>query len=72
MSMEKIQRKIKNRQLLLNISLKYLKPSNKLIIILSQNLDKYINLYQTSLYKINNKLDRTSENSDNMSDNMIA
>lgn len=53
MPMEKIQRKIRNRKFLLNLSLKYLSPSNKLIIIISQNLDKYINLYQSNLYKIN-------------------
>lgn len=54
MSMEKIQRKINNRKFLLNFSLKYLSPSNKLIIIISKNLDKYINLYQAKLHKINN------------------
>lgn len=54
MSMEKIQRKINNRKFLLNLSLKYLSPSNKLIIIISKNLDKYINLYQAKLHKINN------------------
>lgn len=57
MSMEKIQRKIKNRKLLLNFSLKYLSPSNKLIIIISQDLDKYINLYQAKLFKIHNSDD---------------
>ena len=57
MSMEKIQRKIKNRKLLLNFSLKYLSPSNKLIIIISQDLDKYINLYQNKLFKIHNSDD---------------
>ncbi|MDY6013299.1 Spo0E family sporulation regulatory protein-aspartic acid phosphatase [Clostridium sp.] len=65
MPMEKIQRKIRNRKFLLNLSLKYLSPSNKLIIIISQNLDKYINLYQSNLYKIN-----TSNNNFKKSDDI--
>ena len=65
MPMEKIQRKIRNRKFLLNLSLKYLSPSNKLIIIISQNLDKYINLYKSNLYKIN-----TSNNNFKKSDDI--
>lgn len=65
MSMEKIQRKIRDRKFLLNLLLKYLSPSNKLIIIISQNLDKYINLYQSNLYKIN-----TSNNNFKKSDDI--
>ena len=65
MPMEKIQRKIRNRKFLLNLSLKYLSHSNKLIIIISQNLDKYINLYQSNLYKIN-----TSNNNFKKSDDI--
>lgn len=38
----KLQRKINNRKILLNKLLNYLKPTNKFMIYLSQDLDKLI------------------------------
>lgn len=40
---------------LLNLLLLFFSPSNKFIIALSQNLDKYIVLYQEELATIHNK-----------------
>lgn len=37
------------RRFFLNLMLKYISPSNKLVIILSQNLDKHIVLQQKDL-----------------------
>ena len=38
------------RKKLLNILLVIFKPTNKLIVLLSQNLDKYVSLYQKLLF----------------------
>ena len=51
MKKKKIIKKIKHRKNLLNFLLKFLAPNNKLMIILSQDLDKYISLYQLYLSK---------------------
>lgn len=40
---------------LLNLLLLFFSPSNKFIIALSQNLDKYIVLYQEELATIHNR-----------------
>jgi hypothetical protein len=40
---------------LLNLLLLFISPSNKFIIALSQNLDKYIVLYQEELVSLHNK-----------------
>lgn len=55
MSLTKMGKRIKNKKLLLNILLKFISPSNKFIIKLSQNLDKDISRYQMFLYKLNIK-----------------
>lgn len=44
---------------LLNLLLLFFSPSNKFIIALSQNLDKYIVLYQEELATIHNKQHNT-------------
>lgn len=51
--------KIKRRKVLLNFLLNYLSPSNRLIIMLSQNLDNHVVKYQKYLsykYKKSQKL----------------
>lgn len=42
---KKLKRQIRFRKNLLNFLLIYLKPTNKLVVSLSQNLDKYITKY---------------------------
>ena len=42
MKYHKLQRKINNRKLLLNTLLNYLKPTNKFMVYISQDLDKLI------------------------------
>lgn len=51
MHRKKISLKIKHRKKLLNFLLRFLSPNNRFMIILSQNLDKYITLYQLYLSK---------------------
>lgn len=55
MTVKKIKKRIKYRKFLLNLLLKFINPSNKLIVILSQNLDKDISTYQCLLYKIHKR-----------------
>lgn len=55
MTVKRIRKKIKNRKFLLNILLKFIKPSNKLMVILSQNLDGYVSRYQMRLYNLHKK-----------------
>lgn len=43
---------IKRRKMLLNFLLKFLSPTNKLTVLLSQNLDKHITKYQRHLVKV--------------------
>lgn len=52
MTAKKIRKRIKNRKFLLNILLKFMKPTNKLAVLLSQNLDKDISRYQNHIYKV--------------------
>ena len=49
MTKKQLIRKIKRRKNLMNFLLLYLAPSNKIMIILSQNLDKHIARYQQYL-----------------------
>lgn len=42
MNSKKLHKKIQNRKMLLNFLLYHFSPNNKLIIFLSQNLDKYL------------------------------
>ena len=44
-----IVKKIKRRKKILNILLRFMSPTNKLMIYLSQNLDRYVTLYQKHL-----------------------
>ena len=46
----RIKLKILFRKILLNLLLLILSPRNKFIVALSQNLDKYIFLYQKQLF----------------------
>lgn len=55
MTIKRMRKKIKNRKLLLNILLKFVKPSNKFMVMLSQNLDRYVSRYQMRLYKLHKK-----------------
>jgi len=61
MTKKQLIRKIKRRKNLMNFLLLYLAPSNKIMIILSQNLDKHIARYQHYLsfrhYKKVKKID---------------
>lgn len=45
------KKKMMFKKALLNFLLGYLSPSNKLIIYVSQDLDKLISSYQKSIYK---------------------
>lgn len=58
MKLQKIQKKIKRRKYLLNLLLNILPPTNKLMIFLSQDLDKYISYYQMYLSKVHRKRKR--------------
>lgn len=51
MGINTLKRKIRYRKFLLNKLTLFLNPTNKLIISLSQNLDKLIYEYQYLLYK---------------------
>ncbi|CUQ08768.1 hypothetical protein BH721_04605 [Clostridium baratii] len=52
MTAKKIRKKILKRKFIMNLLLKFLKPTNKLMVKLSQNLDKDISRYQMILYKL--------------------
>ncbi|MGL4569801.1 MAG: hypothetical protein ACRCVJ_01905 [Clostridium sp.] len=52
MTAKKIRKKIKKRKFVMNLLLKFLKPTNKIMVKLSQNLDKDISRYQLILYKL--------------------
>lgn len=43
-------RQIARRKKLINFLIKYISPTNFLMVIMSQNLDKLISEYQKSLY----------------------
>ncbi|WP_332565064.1 hypothetical protein [Clostridium sp.] len=43
----------------MNLLLKFLKPTNKIMVKLSQNLDKDISRYQLILYKLHIKKSKT-------------
>ena len=45
------KKKLMFKKALLNFLLGYLSPSNKMIIYISQDLDKLISSYQKSIYK---------------------
>lgn len=62
MTVKRMRKKIKNRKLLLNVLLKFVKPSNKFMVILSQNLDGYVSRYQMRLYKLHKKSNATIKN----------
>ncbi|HEY5525277.1 MAG TPA: hypothetical protein VIK26_08085 [Clostridium sp.] len=48
---KQLTKKIKRRKMILNLLLKYLSPTNKLMIKLSTDLDKLVYIYQKNLYK---------------------
>lgn len=49
MNYKSVVKRIKRRKKLLNILLLFLSPTNKLMVNLSQDLDKYISQYQKQL-----------------------
>lgn len=46
----KLRYNILLRKFFLNLMLGYISPTNKLVIVISQNLDKYIISYQKELF----------------------
>ena len=48
---KRLTKKIRRRKMILNLLLKYLSPTNKLMIKLSTDLDKLVYIYQKNLYK---------------------
>ncbi len=66
MTVKRMRKKIKNRKLLLNILLKFIKPSNRFMVMLSQNLDGYVSRYQMRLYKLHKKANTTIKNFDRL------
>lgn len=51
MSRKELHKKIKNRKNLLNFLLLFMKRTNPLIVLLSQNLDDFIQQEQLLIYK---------------------
>ncbi|MDU2122449.1 MAG: hypothetical protein E7E64_07900 [Clostridium celatum] len=51
MSKKNLKNKIILQKITLNLLLKFLSPKNRLVIYLSQNLDKHIWKYQHLIYK---------------------
>lgn len=51
MSQKVIDQKIKRKKIILNFVLRYLHPTNKISVFLSQDLDKAVSEYQEKLYK---------------------
>lgn len=64
MTAKKIRKKILKRRFIMNLLLKFLKPTNKLMVKLSQNLDKDISRYQMILYKLHVNKSKNSRNLD--------
>lgn len=64
MTAKKIRKKILKRQFIMNLLLKFLKPTNKLMVKLSQNLDKDITRYQMILYKLHVNKTKNNRNLD--------
>lgn len=64
MTAKKIRRKILKRKFIMNLLLKFLKPTNKLMVKLSQNLDKDISRYQMILYKLHVNKSKNNRNID--------
>lgn len=50
MRIGELKRKIIHRKILLNVLLLILKPTNKIVVYISQDLDKFITKYQYNLY----------------------
>ncbi|MDU1854222.1 MAG: hypothetical protein E6789_01780, partial [Clostridium baratii] len=59
-----IRKKILKRKFIMNLLLKFLKPTNKLMVKLSQNLDKDISRYQMILYKLHVNKTKNTRNLD--------
>ncbi|WP_024613539.1 hypothetical protein [Clostridium sp. Ade.TY] len=55
MTTKRMKKRIQHRKALLNLLLKFINPSNKLMVMLSQNLDKDISRYQCHLYKLHKR-----------------
>ncbi|AIY84870.1 MULTISPECIES: hypothetical protein [Clostridium] len=64
MTAKKIRKKILKRKFIMNLLLKFLKPTNKLMVKLSQNLDKDISRYQMILYKLHVNKTKNTRNLD--------
>ena len=48
---KQLTKKINRKKMILNLLLKYLSPTNKLMVKLSTDLDKLVYIYQKNLYK---------------------
>lgn len=62
--LKKLRLNILIRKHLINILLEFMNPTNNIMVILSQNLDKHIVLYQKKLFSIyinNNDLDKFND-----------
>lgn len=66
MTAKKIRKKILKRKFIMNLLLKFLKPTNKLMVKLSQNLDKDISRYQMILYKLHVNKTKNNRNLDRL------
>ena len=51
MSRKEIQKKIKSRKKVLNMLLTFMKRTNPIVVLMSQNLDKFIQKEQYIIYK---------------------
>ncbi|GIM29580.1 hypothetical protein CPJCM30710_22460 [Clostridium polyendosporum] len=58
--MSKLEKRIKRRKAILNFCLRYLKPNNRVIIALSQNLDELLVRYQQILLRAHIKKNTNS------------
>lgn len=60
MKKKNVINQIKRRKKIINFLLLFFSPTNKLMVILSQNLDKHVALYQKYLaYNYSNKRTKT-------------
>ena len=59
MSRKEIQKKIKSRKKVLNILLTFMKRTNPIVVLMSQNLDKFILKEQYIIYKAQIRKDQS-------------
>ncbi|WP_297438544.1 Spo0E family sporulation regulatory protein-aspartic acid phosphatase [uncultured Clostridium sp.] len=59
MSRKEIQKKIKSRKKVLNMLLTFMKRTNPIVVLMSQNLDKFILKEQYIIYKAQIRKDQS-------------